>query len=48
MHDAVLVEIPKYCVTEATAALLDICRNVFADICPLVEPSVSEKDFFAE
>jgi DNA polymerase-1 len=47
MHDALLVEVPEQCATEVTAALLVSCRSAFTELCPLVAPSVSVKDFFA-
>lgn len=45
MHDALLVELPEKRSTEVTAALLDCFRKAFSEVCPLVEPSVCEKEF---
>lgn len=45
MHDALLVEIDEKSSAEATAALLDCCRRSFSEVCPGVEPAVSEKGF---
>lgn len=47
MHDALLAEVPEKCAAEVTAVLLECCRKTFKDICPLVSPAVSEKDFFS-
>lgn len=46
MHDALLVELPEERADEITAALMENCRYVFSEVCPLVSPSVSEKAFF--
>lgn len=45
MHDALLVEVPEMHATEVTAAMLGCCRKAFSEVCPLVAPAVSEKEF---
>jgi DNA polymerase-1 len=45
MHDALLVEVPEEGADDSLSALVELCRSTFVDLCPALEPSISEKPF---
>ena len=45
MHDALLVEVPEEGADDSLSALVELCRSTFVDLCPALEPSISQKPF---
>lgn len=45
MHDALLVEVPEDGADDSLSALVELCRSTFVDLCPALEPSISQKPF---
>jgi DNA polymerase-1 len=45
MHDALLVEVPEEGADDSLGALVELCRSTFVDLCPALEPSISQKPF---
>jgi len=45
MHDAILVEVPEDGADATFNALTDLCRSAFVELCPALEPAISQKPF---
>jgi DNA polymerase I-like protein with 3'-5' exonuclease and polymerase domains len=45
MHDALLVEVPEEGADDSLSAIVELCRSIFVDLCPVLEPSISQKPF---